>query len=152
MAYCAIADVQALNPQRPTYSSSTKPTSTQVEEFIDQIANVIDSKLSARSVGVPVTTPARWVSWLKWGNAHGAAAMAEMAMFPEGGGPGQTPHGTQLWNMYQKFLTDLETKELPVAGSKAGPRSMHTEEAVTETAPEATYPWQRPKLPKDREF
>jgi hypothetical protein len=36
--YCAVTDVQAKNPHRDTYGSGTKPTSTQVTEFIQQIA------------------------------------------------------------------------------------------------------------------
>jgi len=36
--FCVIDDVQKYNPHRSTYSASTKPTSTQVNEFMDEIA------------------------------------------------------------------------------------------------------------------
>lgn len=36
--YCIVADVQKRNQHRPTYSATTKPTETQVESFIDEIA------------------------------------------------------------------------------------------------------------------
>lgn len=154
MAYCDIGDVQAQNPTRGDYSATTKPTSTQVEEFIDQISNTIDSTLAGRGLTVPVTTPAYFVDRIKLLNAQGAAALAEMAMFPETGGPGFSPHGKQLWDIYQAGIKQLREGQLPEAlgGSKAGPRSMQTEESGTETTPEENYPWLRPKLPKDKEF
>ncbi len=36
--YCAATDVQARNPHRDTYATTTKPTLVQVTEFIQQIA------------------------------------------------------------------------------------------------------------------
>ena len=36
--YCIVADVQKRNQHRPTYSATTKPTETQVKDFIDEIA------------------------------------------------------------------------------------------------------------------
>lgn len=155
MAYCDIGDVQGQNPKRGDYSASTLPTSTQVEEYITQISNTIDSTLAGRGLSVPVTSPDYFVDALRLLNAQGAGALAELAMFPEAPDtPGGSPHGTRLWQMYQAGLKQLREGPLPIAmeGSKAGPRSMQTEEAGTETTPEENYPWLRPKLPKDKDF
>lgn len=155
MAYCDIDDVQSLNSQRGAYSTSTKPTLVQVTEFIDQIYESINSILLGRGIGtVPVTTPASFVTSLKLGNSQGAAAMAEMAMFPEAiGTPGGSPHGQQLWKMYQEFLKWLREGALPTAvNGHATPRSFFEQRESADTKPKATYPWQRPELPKDKKF
>lgn len=146
MAYCTIDDVQALNTLRGDYSASTRPTSTQVEEFIDQIYNTVNSVLQARGIAIPITVPASFVGALKLANAQGAAALAEMAMFPEAAGtPGGSPHGQRLWKMYQAFLKWIEKGELPTAveGTGAGPRSYGSEESTEKG---------EPKFKKDKEF
>lgn len=152
MAYCDIDDVQGLNIQRGAYSTSTKPTLAQVNEFIDQIYNTINSILLARKVTTPVTTPAAFVEALKLGNAQGAGALAEMAMFPEAAGtPGGSPHGAQLWKMYQEFLKWLEKGKLPTAlGAHPLPRGFFEQHPITE--PTEDYPWREPKFRKNKEF
>lgn len=149
MAYCTITDVQALNPKR-TYGDTTTPTQTQVETSIDQIGNEIDSILLARGLTTPITTPTEFVAHLKQVNAYGAAALAEMAMFPEAGGPGATSHGSDLWKIYKNMTTRLEKGELPTAVETTGPRSFFTEHPTTE--PTEDQPWRKPKFGKDKEF
>jgi len=126
VTYCTITDVQALNPKR-TYNVSSTPTNTQVEAIIDQVAAEIDTVLMGRSISVPVTSPSQFVAFLKGLNAHGAAAMAEMGMFPEALGMGATPHGQRLWNIYNKMLDRLRTGDLPAAAQTGDPRSFFTE-------------------------
>lgn len=130
MAYCTIDDVRAKNPKR-IYDATSKPTSTQVEQFITDISNEIDSTLSGREITVPVTTPDFFVNHLKQVNANGAAALAEMAMFPEAmGTPGGSPHGTNLYKIYKDQLRQLESGALPetVPGSGGrGPFSFGSE-------------------------
>ena len=144
-----------MNPQRPTYSASTKPTSTQVNEFITQIGNEVDSILLGRGQVVPITTPASLVGALKLGNAQGAAALAEMAQFPESSGMGETPHGARLWAMYEKFKKWLQEGNLPISGGSSpgpAPMSFHERHAGDETEPTNTYDWQKPIISKSKEF
>jgi hypothetical protein len=109
MAYCAIADVQALNPLRGTYAAGTRPTDAQVTLLIDQIAGEIDTVLSARGIATPATAPASFLAFLKGLNARGAAALTEMGKFPEADvGPASTPHGQALWRIYQDGLKSLK--------------------------------------------
>lgn len=155
MAYCDIDDVQALNPQRGDYSSSTKPTSTEVTTFITTVSDEIDSVLKARGVSVPVTAPAEFLSHLEQVNANGAAAYAEFAMFPEAAGtPGGSPQGDRLWKIYQGQLKSLREDQLPIdlAVTGAQPRSFWTEREATDTEPSRNYSWLEPKLPMNKEY
>jgi len=157
MAYCTITDVQGLNSQR-TYSATSNPSLTEIDDFMTQIGNELDSVLLGRGLTVPVTAPASLVGALKLANAQGAAALAEMAMFPEAAGtPGGSPHGQRLWVMYKEFLAWLKTGDLPSAASTdssghVGPMSFHSEHEDEETEPENTYDWQKPKIQKNKDF
>lgn len=152
MAYCAITDVEALNPQRGAYGASTKPTSTQVTGFMTYVSDEMDSILGARGVTVPVTAPAEFLSHLKQVNAYGAAALAEQAMFPEAvGTPGGSPHGQWLWTVYKRMTDRLEKGALPVdTAATDGPRSFFERETGDE--PTEDREWRRPRLPRDKEF
>ena len=110
MAYCDIDDVKALNPKR-TYSATTTPTETQVEGYIDDIAVEIDNILQAQGYTVPVTTPTNFVDYLKTLNARGAAAQAEMAMFPDTM-DGMSARGAQLLALYKDGLKALRNGEI----------------------------------------
>ena len=114
MAYCASADVQALNPKR-SYSSTSTPTSTQIDTLIAQVAVEIDAVLEAQGFTVPVTTPTNFVNALKAVNAYGAAALAEMGMFPETSEIGSTPHWKVLWETYKDWLKQLRAGEIPLS-------------------------------------
>lgn len=155
MAYCDIDDVQGLNSQRGAYGATTKPTLAQVNEFIDQVYETMNTVILGRGIStVPVTVPASFVTALKLANSQGAAALAEMAMFPEAAGtPGGSPHGQRLWSMYQNFLKWLRTGDLPTSvDGHVPPRSFFEDRAAAETKPKADHEWQRPQLPKDKEF
>lgn len=149
MAYCTITEVQALNPKR-TYSSSTTPTQTQVEVHIDSIAAEIDTILKGRGLTTPVTTPAAFLAYLVQVNAYGVAALAEMGMFPEAVGTGQSPQGDRLWRLYVRAMTFLEKGDLPSAIQSGDPSSFFTEHPITE--PTEDYKWRAPKFRKSREF
>lgn len=112
MAYCALSDVQALNPKR-TYDDNSEPTSTQVGTLITQTAVEIDAVLQAQGYTVPITTPTNFVNFLKMVNAYGAASLAEMGMFPEISEKGSTPHWKVLWDTYKGWLKALRDGETP---------------------------------------
>lgn len=134
MSYCDIGDVRALNPKR-SYDMKSTPTSVQVEDYITKIGNEIDSALSARGLAVPVTAPSQFVGSLGQLNACGAAALAEMAMFPEAGGPGATSHGSELWRIYKDGIARLERGELPVSLEKGGGPTSYFEQNPDESPP-----------------
>jgi hypothetical protein len=145
MAYCAIADVQRLNPKR-VYDASSTPTSTQVTALIDQVAAEIDTVLLSRGLSVPVTIPTEFVTHLKQVNATGAAALAEMGMFPESAGVISTPQGERLWRIYTGMIEYLKKGDLPVDTQPGEPRSFFTEHTEE---PEPDEAWRRSKFGKE---
>lgn len=152
MAYCTITEVQGLNPKW-TYSSSTKPTTTQVEEFIDRISDEIDVVIQGRGYTTPVTSPTELANFLVQVNAYGAASLAEQAMFPEATGIGVTARGNVLWGQYQAALKYLREGNLPTdLNGVPLSFSFHEQHTATEDEPNETYPWQRPKFGKNKEF
>lgn len=160
MAYCTITNVQGLNPKRPTYSGSTTPTSTQVEQFIDDIAAEIDSILEGRSYTTPVTagtTSAKFLEWLEALNARGAAALAEQAQFPELAGQlGGTGAGSQYWKQYREGLAYLKNGAIPGGSSGddlALPFSFMSDNYASDEEPGLTDPaWSRPKFGINKDF
>lgn len=77
--YCAVVDVQALTGK--TYSVNSKPSSTEVDSFIEKRARIIDGILKARGYIVPVLESATQATEIvKDLNALGAAVLAENAM------------------------------------------------------------------------
>lgn len=149
MAYCTITDIRALNPKR-TYSVSSTPTQAQVEALINQVAAEIDTIVSGRGLPVPVTDPSQFVAHLKQVNAYGAAALAEMGMFPESMGIAETPHGKYLWTIYSQMTAQLKKGDLPAAIQSGDPRSFFEQHPVTE--PTEDYEWRKPKFGKDKVF
>jgi hypothetical protein len=63
-------------------SAATKPTDTQAGAAITNVAAEIDAIISSAGYVVPVATPAWFVTYLKFLNALGAAALVLRAMFP----------------------------------------------------------------------
>jgi hypothetical protein len=112
MSYCMITDVQALNPKR-TYNTTSTPTSSQVNTLIDLIAGKIDTVLLSLGYSGTISGPAELLDSLKLLNALGAAALAEMGMFPEISEKGSTPHWKALQQMYEDGLEALKNGELP---------------------------------------
>lgn len=78
MAYATIVDVHQLNTGRPTYTASSKPTASQVIDFLEQSAAKIDAVLRSRGYAIPVATTATSALKLLEGcNAAGAHALVE---------------------------------------------------------------------------
>lgn len=127
MPYCTITHVRGLNPTR-TYDATTKPTTTQVETMIDQIAAEIDTTLGGRGITVPVTDPTELVTYLQLVNAWGAAAEAESAMFP-GSTAKRTYHYHELRARYEKAMAWLMNGN--ISGVDAAPFSYASENQTT---------------------
>ena len=127
MAYCVIGDVQALNAQRGAYSGTTKPSINDVNAFIIEIAEEIDSVLVSVGVSVPVTGT---TVFLKRLNVMGAAAMAEASMAMDGTTESIEARNWR-WSIYQEGLKDIRTNPaivgvMPAAVTTSGARSDYT--------------------------
>jgi len=150
MGYCTISHIQALNPKR-TYGASSSPTSTQVEALIERVYSEINTILSGRDIPVPVTSPAEFLDYLVQANAYGVAALAEMGMFPEAGGPGSSPHGEALWSIYKQKLDWLKTGKLPAStAASSSPASYFTQNTTEE--PDEDYAWRESRFGMNREY
>jgi hypothetical protein len=138
MAYCTISDVQIFAAKFPL-STSTTPTSTQVETLIDLVAAQIDSVLLSKGYTVPVTTPTEFVNSLRLLNAQGAEAMALMAQFPGGASKDSIPQYQSILELYQAGLKALRNGEMPIALGKSGTGGMGSLYTSPSTN-QSTYP------------
>lgn len=78
MAYCDINHVQAHNAGRGVYTSSTKPTASQVGQFINEAASEIDMALVDGGYALPVPASASSAQvYLQKINAMGALCSVE---------------------------------------------------------------------------
>ena len=140
MAYATLGNVREQNP-RAVYSDSSSPSEAQVIQLLEDVAAEIDTRLAAAGFTVPVTAPAALLATVTRLNAMGAAAMAQMGMFPEtvGAGPG-TDLGSRLWRMYTEGLDALVEAGPPqTKGAWASARSYATDNPTdTTTAPTFT--------------
>ncbi len=64
MAYATIAQLQS-HIQELTFSGSSKPTTTEVNNWLDEVSDEMDVKMRAAGVTVPVTTPANAMHYLE---------------------------------------------------------------------------------------
>lgn len=88
MAYAALTDVQArAGALAAAWTSTSNPSTTQINGFLDDIAAEIDAALAGRSLAAPDTGTTAAAA-LKNVNALGALVLALKATYPEGSGPG----------------------------------------------------------------
>jgi hypothetical protein len=92
-------------------SSTTVPTLTQVEFFIDDIASELNRELAAASFQVPVSTSANPLEarWLESINNYGAAAIILGSMPMTAISPGAEDAGSNRMAMYQIFFNNALT-------------------------------------------
>jgi len=109
MAYSDLGDVEGLLAQWDI-SSSTKPSSTQVQAIRQGVDDTIDGVLAGLGLTVPVTEPERFVGLLRSCSKYGTAAQVLKSMFPEERPPG----AESAW----KFWAD-EYRSI-IAGLKSG--------------------------------
>lgn len=82
MGYATVADVQALNTARGTFTASSNPNLTQVSGFLDQTAAVLDGLLLAQGYQLPLPSDgsaSSALALLTHYNALGAHALTERA-------------------------------------------------------------------------
>lgn len=106
MAYCTVSEVQALEAGRQLVfsdSPATRPTLTQVNSFIAQIASEIDQTILRQGYKVPLTTNA----YLTMCNSMGAAMLVELALCVDGNIEASNPYKFRK-EEYQLMLKSIE--------------------------------------------
>jgi len=103
------ADVEHVQPYVTPYAltigSTSKPTTTQVEGFLDQAAGEIDGILKARGYGTVPATATADVLFLRMYTSFKATVMTYAAGF----GSDNFPDGIQyMADAYAQFLKDLK--------------------------------------------
>lgn len=108
----AVADVNGHLPHRRPFAADTKPTSGQVDGFLDQVASQVQARIG-NLLGIPdsgddPTPRARVIAFAKTVTTWGAAALAEAASHPDTVSPNDTSsYATWLWERYESHLADL---------------------------------------------
>jgi len=54
MGFCSVSDIEFLT--RVDYDSTTVPTDSQIEEWIDIFSNEIENKLTEKGISIPIST------------------------------------------------------------------------------------------------
>lgn len=102
MGYATVADVEQLAQAR-VFTATSKPSTTQVVDWLEQTAGVLDGILRAKGYSLPVPASAtQTLKLLEGYNAIGAAA------FVEQGAPtsDRRDQAMTLWQDTQKMLKD----------------------------------------------
>lgn len=122
MAYATVADVQQLNTGR-TFGASTKPTASQVMDYLEQTAAVLDGILRGQGYTVPVpTTATAALKTLELYNAQGAACLVEQgapSTKPDRDGVSACAMWAQACKMLKSGAIELE---IPRDAAEANPR------------------------------
>lgn len=127
MAYASIAQVQARNTARPTYSATTHPTASQVSEYLDEAAALIDNALSNAGYVAPVDptgVSTSGVLLLSAWNSIGAAYLVEA-------GSQASDRRSDFKAMWDECLAAIANGNLPfpLQTAKALPRDDRPEPA-----------------------
>lgn len=105
MAYAEIADVQELNTGRPTYGATTKPTASQVADFLEQTAAELDGIMRAKGYLLPVpSTAISALKWLEGANAAGGWYKVELGAQASD----RREEAERLWRSMKRSLRDGE--------------------------------------------
>ena len=102
-AYASLEDIVQLLPKR-AYSATTKPSASQCEQMIKDVAKVIDARLRALGYTTPLTD-SEDIQVLKHINALGAAVLIESATL--GVVQGESPIIGIYQEEYKSLLKDL---------------------------------------------
>jgi hypothetical protein len=122
--YTATARVEAYNSKRK-YTTSSKPTLTQVSYIIADVFADMNQRMSAVGISVPVSTsPATSASgFLKMVHSIGAAAFIEESAFM-GGNKQESDHVNGLMKKYEQYMKSIETNPSIISNSMASFNSL----------------------------
>lgn len=115
--YAATSDIKAKLPNR-TIDGSSKPTATEVDQWITEVEAEINSELLAAGVtnGSKVTSPARAVELLKRYTAFGVTAQIKKA-YVAGHDLDDPDVGDADLEQYRNFIERIRTNPHWVAAS-----------------------------------
>lgn len=103
MAYATVIDVLAQNTGRATYTTTSKPTASQVIGYLELTAAELDGILRAVGYGLPIaTTATSALKLLEHFNVLGAAAMVEEGAPSDAARRADALH---LWEEAKKMLS-----------------------------------------------
>jgi len=104
MAYCTVEDIQALLQAK--FSTEGTPSSSDVEEIIEDVAAELDGLLQAAGYTVPVTSPAGAVRLLKKMNRFCAAVPVWHSSYVEGQAPVRVDSWAKQCEGFKKLIVE----------------------------------------------
>jgi len=108
--YASISNVEALNSAR-TFTAISKPSKSDVEDFLAKTAAKLDGLVRARGYVLPVpTTATSALELLSHFNAIGAHAYAERSAV-------SSPHKDAAWEAWMECLKELREGEVDLGGA-----------------------------------
>lgn len=116
-AYASLEDVVQLLPKR-SYDATSEPSASQCEQFIKNVAKVIDARLRKKGYTPPLTN-SEDIQVLKHINALGAAVLIETATL--GVVQGDSPIIETYNEEYKSLLEDISNGTLEFAGAGTAP-------------------------------
>lgn len=138
MGYCTVANVQALLHVDDTFSTATHPTLVEAQQFVDDVAAEMDSKLKALYT-VPITDATALLSIVPI-NAYGAAARASAPVVLTDGIV-DISYKEYLERQYNDRMDELLSKEVELEAAAATIQSsLGTSVFTTTTLSQYTTP------------
>jgi hypothetical protein len=126
VAYATSTDVEARMPQQAGASVFAPLSTADVTYIVDGVAAVLDARLAAVGIGVPVTTPASLLAYLVAMNVWGAVAEIQRARYPHVSGA----NAESAWKFYedrfQKGLALLDRMAADITSDAEVPSSYTT--------------------------
>ncbi len=120
MPYATTQDVAAYCPNLITgaadFATSTTPTKSQVERWLERGAGMIDNVVGSRGFSVPTDSTSNAWFWLQELNTYYAVAQAEMARTNVRLSPGERTRGQQFLKMWQDGIKELRETDLSADG------------------------------------
>src|SRR3990167_5531534 len=106
-AYGSDSGVSIFNKNR-TYTSSSTVTTTDLANYRLWIEEDIDARLTQAGYTTPIPSGSspKAFNICSFASNLGVAALAEKAVFAGNVAPGESTHYSQLWDMYEKKLTE----------------------------------------------
>ncbi len=108
MPYCVQADIESQFRRwfPDGFSTATKPTAVDVNNYITDIGNYLDGIIYSFGFTVPVVQP-QAMALLKMPNVYGASAAAARVAFPEKIGADKDAFAAEMQALYEIEIKDL---------------------------------------------
>lgn len=121
--YASTTHVEALNQGRTAYTATSTPNATQVSEWLNQTAGVIDGLLRQRGYITPVSPTAATSALKTLESFNAAGAWYHVESSAKTRNKDQFEEAKAMWKSAQKMLRDgLIELELPLDAEESMPR------------------------------